>query len=35
MFSPKQKKTITAVIVFVLAALMVLGLVLTPLLTRM
>ena len=35
MFSPKQKKTITAVIVLVLATLMVLGMVLTPLLGRM
>ena len=35
MLSPKQKKSITAVIVLVLAALMVLGMVLTPLLSRM
>ncbi|EGL36478.1 hypothetical protein HMPREF9124_0211 [Oribacterium sp. oral taxon 108 str. F0425] len=35
MLSPKQKKSITAVIVLVLAALMVLGMVLTPLLGRM
>ena len=34
MLSPKQKKSITAVIVLVLAALMVLGMVLTPLLSR-
>ena len=35
MLSPKQKKSITAVIVLVLVALMVLGMVLTPLLSRM
>ena len=35
MLSPKQTKSITVVIVLVLAALMVLGMVLTPLLTRM
>ena len=35
MLSPKQKKSITAVIVLVLAAVMVLGMVLTPLLSRM
>ena len=35
MLSPKQKKSITAVIVLVFAALLVLGMVLTPLLSRM
>ena len=35
MFSPKQKKTITAVIVVIFIAMMVLTMVLPPLLSRM